>query len=276
MTRNAEDTKILERIKKLYAKAQSAQQLGSLEEADSFMQGVYKTLSKHNMEMSDLEETLHDEVDPMMMIQLLGGFEDRMMPNHERWVLLLSDYVANAHFCGRMVTINANYVIFVGRRSNVTVCAQMYKYLQDMARKLCIDAINQERSRPVEPPPNTISFAANFYEGTGGLLIPIPIKSHLEDFRLNWLESFAALVGHRYNMMRKDAEAQNDGVRLVLVGVHEEAEAAARAAAQAPEDALPPVETPSTSNYRAQQQGAQAASTVHLKPNIVDAPKGNE
>lgn len=59
------DEKILDRIKKLHAKAVSAKEIGSDHEALTFMSAVQKMLDKYDMDMSEVEYQLSLTQDPV-------------------------------------------------------------------------------------------------------------------------------------------------------------------------------------------------------------------
>lgn len=67
MTSPMPDEKILERIRKLHAKAVSAKEIGSEAEALIFMDAVQKMLAKYDLDMTDVEFELSINKDPVDM-----------------------------------------------------------------------------------------------------------------------------------------------------------------------------------------------------------------
>jgi hypothetical protein len=237
-----EELKLIERIKKLQAMAEGAREVGSLAEAESFMEAVTKTLAKHNLDESVLSIDLKDHTDPLVRGWALGSTR-RHRNKPVRWAQWLSFNVAHAHFCENMVSLTSSHVFFYGRKSNVDVAVKMYTYLRDMAERLGWKAYRQ-------------------YCAEGG---PLPAKWYLD-----WLEGFALEVGRRYEMMRVRVESDS-GMALVLTSVREEATKLVKDD-QAPKEELDeaPEAWKGADFYDARRAGREAARTANLTPNALD------
>lgn len=241
------DLKVLERIKKLHAMAESAREVGSLAEADSFMEAVEKTLAAHNMEMSMLSINLKDFNDPMDSTFVNATTSARHPKRRrERWSLTIADAVAKAHFCGYLPVHGWSQVFFCGRKSNVWVAQKMMEYLRDTALRLGIEAYLEEEQRRHRE-----------YGSANGAA----------QYKWNWFEGFADEVAHRYERMRA-AINSDKGMSLVLVSVQKEADEETKKASIQKRSA-----PPKHSSYRdndARSDGQDAARTVNLKPHSLD------
>ena len=240
------DPKIVRRIQKLHAMSESAREVGSLAEADSFMEAVQKTLNAHNLDMSVLSLDVKEEQDPMG-VEGCWGVNTRHQKRPVAWAQDLAVHVARAHNCACLVSQNSSYVFFVGRQSNRGVALRMFKYLRDMAERLSWPAYVLEVNR---------RRATHGSEKGAG------------QFRLNWLEGFVAEVGDRYQNMRERAE-RDHGMQLVLVSVRKEAadEAARRAN---PGKETKQMVSAVDRNFGARMLGREAAREINLKPEVLE------
>lgn len=210
-TRQVLDPKLIARIKKLHNMAEGAKAVGSLAEADSFLEAVKKTLAAHNLDMSVLNIELHDLTDPLGKDYVTGAGTDAKKSRHRRagksveWIVDLGMAVADAHYCHVNYSTRGTGLFFYGRKANRETAIRMFVYLRDMAEALAWTAQCAEaRRRRAE---------YGHERGTG-------------QYRINWLEGFVTEVQHRYRMMRDRVENDN-GLALVLVSVRREAAAAA-------------------------------------------------
>lgn len=205
------DPKIIARIKKLHNMAEGAKAVGSLAEADSFMEAVKKTLLAHNLDMGVLAVDLRDLQDPLGKTAVKGiGNNDKASRHGSArkavdWVTDLAIHVAEAHYCATTHSTTSSYIWFYGRKNNRETAERMFVYLRDMAERLAWDAYVAEVNRRRKE--------RGSERGAG-------------QWRLNWLEGFVAEVGTRYRAMRKRMD-EDRSVALVLVSVKKEAEDAA-------------------------------------------------
>lgn len=264
--------KVMDRIKKLYAMAESAKAIGSLEEADSFMRGVEATLRKHNLEMADLDAAMQEEADPVGVLQVRCGWTDEPAERHERWALILANVVADAHFCAFLVSMVDNTVYFTGRRSNVQVAGLMFRHLLELARRLCAEELEKQTALPAQSAytvtssysTTTISYSFDM----GSLFGPTDPKDRKESYRLNWLEAFSRKIAIRYQQMKVRDPAE-PGSALVLVGVRQQAQAAANSLATGKQEDLPEPASANHPDYEAQISGSAAGAKAPLSPNTV-------
>lgn len=200
------DPKLIARIQKMYAMAESAKEVGSLAEADSFMNGVMTTLAANNLDMSVLSLDMKNLTDPMGRQFFYGvGKNGRASVDSRKtleWITDLGMAVAPAHYCECHWHPGSNYLTFYGRESNRRVAVQMFGYLRDMAEKGAWAAHAKEFNRRQKAGES---------------------QAGLTDHRLSWLEGFVAEVSRRYRDMRERVEKDNS-MALVLVSVRKEAQ----------------------------------------------------
>lgn len=124
--------KILDTIRKLFAKAESARELGSIEEAALFAAKAQELLLKHKLDAADvLEVTVED--DPM-------GRDDLDAPEWlgaRRWISDLLFGIAGAHFVQAIWTNQRRRrVSLVGRQSDREVVVYLTETLVREGKRL--------------------------------------------------------------------------------------------------------------------------------------------
>lgn len=113
------DEKLIERIRKLYAKAESAKAIGSEAEAAAFYAGVQKMLLKHKLDAAILTFEEKERVDPLerewVDWKVYGVDQKR---KRIAWIENLAASVAAAHFCRMVVMSKTNNIMLVGRSTD--------------------------------------------------------------------------------------------------------------------------------------------------------------
>lgn len=122
--------KLVDRIRKMHAKAESAKQLGNEAEAFAFASAVSKLLLKHNLEMTDVEAAIQEQQDPVKAHYFRP--DDFGLPKKKTrvlWSELLAHVVADAHMCGILPVHKSNQILIIGSRSNRQACEFMIVFL---------------------------------------------------------------------------------------------------------------------------------------------------
>lgn len=129
--------KIVELVRKLFAKADSAAEIGSTEEAAAFAAKANELLLRHRLEMTDLELQDEQDHDPMGRDDLLsaawGGVQ-------QKWSSRLASAVANTHFC-RLIFDGAGRrwrarAVLLGRASDRAIALATLQMLHQQAKRL--------------------------------------------------------------------------------------------------------------------------------------------
>lgn len=122
--------KLIDRIKKMHAKAESAKALGNEAEAFAFASAVSKLLLRHNLEMTDVEAAIQEQEDPVKAHYFdptvfgLPKKKSRVL-----WSELLAAVVAEAHMCGILPVHKTNTFMIIGTRQNRQACEFMIVFL---------------------------------------------------------------------------------------------------------------------------------------------------
>ena len=134
------DNVLLERIRKMHAKAESAKQLGNEAEAFTFASAVQKLLLKHDLTMSGVEALAAEQNDPIKMHEYdpaTYGF--KRTRTRVAWTQNLAKVIAKAHGCEVIPIIRSNKLMLVGTREHRQVCefklVTLTRYAQEHSEK---------------------------------------------------------------------------------------------------------------------------------------------
>lgn len=236
MTTEQLDT-LMDRIRKLHAKAESARQIGSLAEAEAFADAVSRLLMKHKLDASILEQAgqIAEEIEAGELDwQEFGVYGKRV-----GWIELLSLAVSRAYFC-RMYLISGGgtRIILVGKPSDREVAGYMIRFLTATAHRLAEEANKAEKKRMKKL---TGSFA-------------------VAGFRKAFLAGFVSGISSRLREAREQAVSQNSGMAVVLSTADAQLDAFMRGQKLRNTKAL----TRPRPNAEAYNQGKDAASKINL------------
>lgn len=129
--------KLVDKLKKMYAHAKSAEAIGSEAEAQAFAAQIQRLLSEHKINRSEIEEQRLDETDPIG--QHAVDFESAGIEVKRRrieWQEILGQIVAKANFCKLMVSQGTSQVWFLGRETDAMAAEQVFLYLLRIANSL--------------------------------------------------------------------------------------------------------------------------------------------
>jgi hypothetical protein len=203
--------KLLDRVRKLLAKAASAKELGNEAEAATFAAGAQKMMAKYKLDMTEVEFTRMEQEEPIENEYVKGTKRHR-----EQWSELLASIVARAHYCRILVIPGSDTIVLVGRTTDRAVAAYVYTTLRDFAER--------------QSDKDARAFRRGQRRQIGATI------GNNRNFRAAWLAGFVERIAQRYQAER-DAmarEAKQAGTSLVrldnaIVKVDEEIARRARA-----------------------------------------------
>lgn len=141
---SAPDEKILDKLQKIKAHADSAEKIGSVEEAQAFAEMLQKLLIKHNLDMSDLEFERHEAEEPIDRFDIDWEKHGlRTKRTRILWEQELASAVARAHFCRILVHHDSNKITLVGRKSDAEVAEYLIVTLRRSAKKIAYLSLNE-------------------------------------------------------------------------------------------------------------------------------------
>lgn len=127
--------KILDKLQKLKAHAESAAKIGSAEEAEAFAAMLQQLMMKHKISMTDLEVEEEAAADPVDQ-QIINWDDVKVRSNRVAWIERLASIVARAYFCRILVHPGSSKITLVGRKSDIAVAEFMIVTLTRLAEKL--------------------------------------------------------------------------------------------------------------------------------------------
>lgn len=212
--------RILEKLAKLRAHAESAAAIGSTAEAETFAAMFQKLLVDHKLEMSDVEFVNLDKEEPVdrHYIDYSQYPEVDIKSRRTAWIEDLAMIISHAHFCSILVHRNTSRITLVGRKTDCQVAEYMLMTLIRTADKLA----DQEYA--------TFTTAAVKKCARCGRSKNDPSHPVAHEFKPNWakargfrpafLKSFIQHLGARY---RAEQSARSTGQALVRINQSHEA-----------------------------------------------------
>jgi hypothetical protein len=140
--------KIIELLRKLIASEKSERELGNLAMAESFAAKAQELLTKHKLEMTDVEFAAEEANEPIIGENVssddLIGIDAKK--SNDKWHSILISVIADANFC-KVMGGRGNHFVIVGRESDRLAVKALFTYLSqaciEMARREC------NKARPI-------------------------------------------------------------------------------------------------------------------------------
>jgi len=107
---------------------ESCENIGSENEAQAFAAMLNKLLTKHNLEMSDIEWKKEQNQEPTRRDWFSGKRKTY------GWEVMLARIIAEANYC--KILAGRGYIVFVGQKSGVDTSAETMKYMHAVADKI--------------------------------------------------------------------------------------------------------------------------------------------
>lgn len=137
--------KVLDKLRKIKAKAEGAKEIGSEAEAQAFADMLQKMLLDHKLSLTDLEFEQAEQESPVDAYYINYGLYPDLPLKRTRiqWVEALAGVVARAHFCRILVYSGSSRLTIVGKREDCQVAEYMFVTLYRAAKKLA-DRANRQ------------------------------------------------------------------------------------------------------------------------------------
>lgn len=140
--------KLLDKLAKIQAHAESAEKIGNEAEAEAFAAMLQQLCLKHKIAMSDIQFAELDKDEPVSRYRMdYRGVQGTPGLPLKRarcaWQEALASVVAAAHFCRILVRSGSNIVTLVGRKSDCAVAEYTFMVLARAIFKLSNKAYDQ-------------------------------------------------------------------------------------------------------------------------------------
>ncbi len=244
--------KIIDKIAKLKAHAESAEKIGSEAEAQAFAEMMQRLLLKHKLSLTDIQFAKLEQDEPVQEFAFSwqgltynGPLDNR---NHRvAWTETLANIVARAHFCRILVFEKSARITIVGRKSDVAVAEFMIITLARAASKISFTEARRYKK------------AAGFSS---------------RGFRESFLASFVQRIAERFE---EERQRQEGAGQYALIRFN--------SADQAVRDFMTNtlhtkkagmVKYKRTDHTAGWERGQQVANEVNLRSNAVDGGQANK
>lgn len=138
---------IIDKLAKMLRHEQSARYIGSIAEAEAFATQIQALLSKHGLEMSEID-IAERESDPIDQEWAFSHDKESAVPSEGRrveWQEELAEKIARSNSCALLITQRSNSVCFVGRPSDRRICLALFRYFTRLALGLSEKAATEQR-----------------------------------------------------------------------------------------------------------------------------------
>lgn len=238
---------IIERVRKLHAKAESLKELGSLAEAETFAAGVQQMLLKYKLDLADIA-TMSERPEETIEIQRIMWEEFGIKSTSRRsgWIERLVAGITSALNCAFVIYPGTNNISVVGKPVDAQIATFLIGKLVAVANELATVAYGQEWKR------NAILGDVTATRG----------------YRSAWLAGFAYQIGQRMKEEYAKAEQSHTGLALIrrkdneLVRSFMDDKFKKKASSA----------KVNSNNNRGVAHGRAAANSQNLKANGVNAP----
>lgn len=132
--------RVVDKVRKLHAHAESAAKIGNEAEAQAFAAKVQELLDHYKLSMSSIDWEKRDENDPIKMHMIDWTKYGRKVKRARiAWLESLADIVAAAYHCKIAVTPGTNYITLVGRGSDREVAEYMIAFLASALDRISLE-----------------------------------------------------------------------------------------------------------------------------------------
>jgi hypothetical protein len=238
--------KIVDKLRKLQAHAESAEKIGSQAEAEAFAARFQELLLKHKLSLSDIEvetEEANEPVDRFTVDYAKYASQAEPIPTGRRviWMQDLASIVAKAHFCRILVHRGSTRITLVGRKSDALVAEFMLVTLVRTAVRLVRKEYTvAKRERP---------------------------HDDLRGFNVSFLEAFIARLRERFEEGRRTASVSTS---TALVRINR-AESAVITYMERFTKNASPLNHSAMYNQEGRRRGRERADSINLKSNAVSS-----
>lgn len=191
------DSPIINKLAKMLRHQESAKAIGSIAEAEAFAARIQELLSKHKLEMSDIQWTEQESAEPVDDEYVLpkdagAKWESKRV----RWQENLAATIARCNDCQTLISNSSNVSYFVGRKSDREICVSLFKYFVsltvEMSEKAAMEAKDSEREKLKE--------RMSWYTGAD-------LRWHMRDFKVSFCRGMSLAIQERLMERRRAFEA---------------------------------------------------------------------
>jgi hypothetical protein len=212
------DEKILEKLGKIKAHMESAQEIGSEAEAQAFATMLQNMLLRHKLEMTDIQYSSHLKDEPVE--ESTVGDSEYFYKGRQRfytkypdvevtsrrseWAENLMRVICDAHSCSFMVYKASSQLCIVGRKSDAAIVEYLFIMMHRVAEKMCHQEYMKFRRQCRK-------------QGGDDKYLVADLLSQTHGFKSSWLSGFTTRLAQRFEEEKKKMEQSNSGTALARI-----------------------------------------------------------
>lgn len=191
------DNKIIDKLAKMLRHEESARKIGNTAEAEAFASRIQEWLTKHKLEISDVQFVEQEETEPVDVEilrdeELAIGYERRRI----EWQEDLAYQIALTNDCRTLLSNHSNTVFFVGRKSDREVCVALFRYFLRLILEYAGKAADEAKDTQRE---QLKAKYGNSYTGAD-------LRWRMRDFRNSYCAGFSQSIQDRLRERQREKE----------------------------------------------------------------------
>lgn len=191
-------TLIIDKLAKMLRHKESAEQIGSIAEAEAFATRIQELLDKHKLEMSDIQFVELETSEPIehecVRPDDLGIKQES---KRIEWQEDLASAIAHANDCRTLINNYGNWSYFVGRKSDREICVSLLKYFT----RLIVEMSDRAASAAKDTEREKLKAQMSWYTGAD-------LRWHMRDYRVSFCEGMSNAIQHRLRERRRLREKE--------------------------------------------------------------------
>lgn len=196
--------KTVERMRKLKNHAESAQKIGSQDEADAFMQRLFEMLAKNKMDLTDIELE-EEKLEPLVNVYFdpakfkVEVKQQKTAKTALIWLRVLAQQVGESYACDVAGVAKCNWIVIHGRRDDATAARDTLGYLAQAGMQLAMRSYRAKLDELRELGVKSKSeWATEGYTNEDIKNHPqICTEYHTKDYKSSFLYGFVARIHER-------------------------------------------------------------------------------
>lgn len=189
--------RVVDKLAKLKAMAESAERIGNEAEAQAFAEKFQRMLLEHKIDVTEVDLAQEEAAEPVTEHWIdYGKYPDVPLKSaRSEWTARLAHIVSKAHFCSFLVYRGSSRISFIGRKSDAAVAEYAFITLY----RATLELSKREHAR----------FAYECYKHDGHC-------ANARGFKESFIVSFITRLAQRYADVR-DQVASSSSTALVRV-----------------------------------------------------------
>ena len=204
---------IIEKLQKLIAHERSARSIGNQEEAEAFAERIQELLTKHKLEMSEIDFKTRETGEPVDWERVSGDELAGSKVTQVWWRAHLANAIARVNSCEMVLGATNTSFFFVGRTSDRHASKIFYIYLVELAEELSSKDSDREQDQQKIAFCRTSCLSSVLWrEWLDDPWTKNKFSHWMQEYRKSWKNGFGESVGRRLKERYEAELAKNADV----------------------------------------------------------------